>query len=100
MDAKQEREGPTAAFDRSVWRVVGTPLAPALGSGPLDGCDVAVKDLFAVAGHRVGGGVPGLPYRAAAAAGVGGVRHRPAAGGRAPGRHRADRRVRVQHRRP
>jgi hypothetical protein len=72
MDAKQEREGPTAAFDRSVWRVVGTPLAPALGSGPLDGCGVAVKDLFAVAGHRVGGGVPafltGQPPRPASAA--------------------------------
>jgi amidase len=46
------------AFDRSVWRVVGAPLAPALGSGPLDGCRVAVKDLFAVAGQPVGGGVP------------------------------------------
>jgi Asp-tRNA(Asn)/Glu-tRNA(Gln) amidotransferase A subunit family amidase len=50
--------GPPPAFDRSVWRVVGAPLAPALGSGPLDGCGVAVKDLFAVAGHPVGGGVP------------------------------------------
>jgi len=72
MDAKQAREGPTVAFDRSVWRVVGTPLAPALGSGPLDGCGVAVKDLFAVAGHRVGGGVPaflaGQPSRLASAA--------------------------------
>ena len=59
MDEKQARECPTsAAFDRSVWRVVGAPLAPALASGPLDGCGVAVKDLFAVAGHPVGGGVP------------------------------------------
>jgi Asp-tRNA(Asn)/Glu-tRNA(Gln) amidotransferase A subunit family amidase len=59
MDVKQARECPTsAAFDRSVWRVVGAPLAPALASGPLDGCGVAVKDLFAVAGHPVGGGVP------------------------------------------
>jgi amidase len=47
-----------AAFDQSVWRVVGAPLAPALGPGPLDGCRVAVKDLFAVAGQPVGGGVP------------------------------------------
>jgi len=46
------------AFDRSVWRVVGVPFAPALGSGPLDGYRVAVKDLFAVAGQPVGGGVP------------------------------------------
>ena len=46
------------AFDQAVWRVVGAPLAPALGPGPLDGCRVAVKDLFAVAGHPVGGGVP------------------------------------------
>jgi amidase len=59
MDAEQARECSTPpAVDRSVWRVVGAPLAPALGSGPLDGCGVAVKDLYAVAGHRVGGGVP------------------------------------------
>jgi Asp-tRNA(Asn)/Glu-tRNA(Gln) amidotransferase A subunit family amidase len=60
------------AFDQSVWRVVGAPLAPALGSGPLDGCRVAVKDLFAVAGQPVGGGVPAYlagqaPQRASAA---------------------------------
>jgi amidase len=73
MDAERAREcstPPTA--DRSVWRVVGAPLAPALGSGPLDGCGVAVKDLYAVAGHRVGGGVPaylaGQPPRQASAA--------------------------------
>ena len=29
MDAKQAREGPAVAFDRSVWRVVGVPLARA-----------------------------------------------------------------------
>jgi Asp-tRNA(Asn)/Glu-tRNA(Gln) amidotransferase A subunit family amidase len=46
------------AFDQSVWRVVGAPLAAALGPGPLDSCGVAVKDLFAVAGQPVGGGVP------------------------------------------
>jgi Asp-tRNA(Asn)/Glu-tRNA(Gln) amidotransferase A subunit family amidase len=46
------------AFDRSVWRVVGAPLAAALGRGPLDGYGVAVKDVFAVAGQPVGGGVP------------------------------------------
>ena len=48
----------TAPFDRSVWRVVGAPLVAALGPGPLDGCGVAVKDLFAVAGYPVGAGVP------------------------------------------
>ena len=48
----------SAAFDRSVWRVVGAPLAPPLRPGPLDGHDVAVKDLIAVGGHPVGGGVP------------------------------------------
>jgi Asp-tRNA(Asn)/Glu-tRNA(Gln) amidotransferase A subunit family amidase len=47
------------AFDFAVWRVVGAPFAPALGSGALDGRRVAVKDLFAVAGQPVGGGVPG-----------------------------------------
>jgi amidase len=47
-----------AAFDQSVWRVVGAPLAPPLRPGPLDGYGVAVKDLIAVGGHPVGGGVP------------------------------------------
>ncbi|MEU6537843.1 amidase [Streptomyces sp. NPDC047000] len=50
--------GPPAAFDRTVWRVVGDPLTPATASGPLDGHGIAVKDLFDVAGHPVGGGVP------------------------------------------
>jgi len=62
------------AFDQSVWRVVGAPFAPALGPGPLDGCRVAVKDLFAVAGQPVGGGVPaflaGQPPQAKSAASV------------------------------
>ncbi|MGP2438392.1 amidase [Streptomyces sp. JW3] len=47
-----------AAFDRTVWRVVGDPLLPATAPGPLDALGVAVKDLFDVAGHPVGGGVP------------------------------------------
>ena len=50
--------GPPPAFDQSVWRVAGAPFAAALGHGPLDGLGVAVKDLFAVAGQAVGGGVP------------------------------------------
>ncbi len=54
----QGRPATSPGFDQSVWRVVGAPLAPALASGPLDGCGVAVKDLFAVAGQPVGGGVP------------------------------------------
>jgi amidase len=62
------------AFDQSVWRVVGAPFAPALGPGPLDGLRVAVKDLFAVAGQPVGGGVPaylaGQPLQPASAPSV------------------------------
>lgn len=49
---------PAAPLDPSVWRVVGTPLVAASGSGPLDGVTVAVKDLFAVAGERLGAGNP------------------------------------------
>jgi len=45
-------------FDSTVWRMVGDPLLEPTALGPLDGLGVAVKDLFAVAGHRVGGGVP------------------------------------------
>ena len=58
------------AIDRRVWRVVGEPLvsgrhddgvigsAPPGGSRVLAGETVAVKDLFAVAGHAIGAGVP------------------------------------------
>jgi amidase len=45
-------------LDTSVWRVRGEPLARPTGSGPLDGLRVAVKDLFAVEGHRRGAGNP------------------------------------------
>jgi Asp-tRNA(Asn)/Glu-tRNA(Gln) amidotransferase A subunit family amidase len=48
----------SAAADDSTWRLVGDPLVAASGSGVLDGETVAVKDLFAVAGHRVGAGNP------------------------------------------
>jgi amidase len=44
--------------DRRTWRVVGNPLVVATGRGVLDGETVAVKDLFAVAGHRIGAGNP------------------------------------------
>ncbi|GAA2249156.1 DUF3225 domain-containing protein [Herbiconiux moechotypicola] len=50
--------GATPAVDGRVWRVAGAPLVPAAASGPLDGATVAVKDLFAVAGFAIGGGVP------------------------------------------
>nr|WP_243861821.1 AtzH-like domain-containing protein [Frigoribacterium endophyticum] len=52
-------QAPRPAVDTRVWRVVGGPLVPArASSGPLAGRTVAVKDLFAVAGHAVGAGVP------------------------------------------
>ena len=51
--------------DSSIWREHGTPLLPPLGSGPLDGRTVAVKDLFAVAGFPIGAGNPGWLAQAA-----------------------------------
>jgi Asp-tRNA(Asn)/Glu-tRNA(Gln) amidotransferase A subunit family amidase len=51
--------GPPPAYDARVWRVVGDPLVPATDDdGPLSGETVAVKDLYAVQGHRVGAGSP------------------------------------------
>lgn len=44
--------------DRAVWRVSGTPLAGPTGSGALDGKQVAVSDLFAIAGQQLGAGNP------------------------------------------
>lgn len=50
---------PAPALDTRVWRVVGDPLVPApTQDGPLAGESVAVKDLYAVAGHPVGAGNP------------------------------------------
>jgi len=49
---------PPAALDPRIWRVVGDPLVPPSGDGPLTGQSVAVKDLYAVAGHAVGAGNP------------------------------------------
>jgi len=46
------------AFDTTVWRVVGDPLVAGEPAGPLAGETVAVKDLYAVAGHAVGAGNP------------------------------------------
>ena len=48
----------TSAIDLTIWRVVGTPLVAATRPGPLSGMGVAVKDLYAVAGQRVGVGNP------------------------------------------
>jgi Asp-tRNA(Asn)/Glu-tRNA(Gln) amidotransferase A subunit family amidase len=47
-------------FDPRVWRVrpESGPLVAPTGSGVLDGETVAVKDLFAVAGQRIGAGNP------------------------------------------
>lgn len=50
--------------DPHIWRAVGAPLLAATGAGPLSGLRVAVKDLFDLAGQRVGGGTP--EYLAAA----------------------------------
>lgn len=44
--------------DKAVWRVSGSPLVAGATTGPLAGRSVAVKDLFAVAGHAIGAGNP------------------------------------------
>src|SRR5512146_262265 len=44
--------------DVTIWREYGEPLLPPLSAGLLDGLTVAVKDLFPVAGFRVGAGNP------------------------------------------
>jgi Asp-tRNA(Asn)/Glu-tRNA(Gln) amidotransferase A subunit family amidase len=49
---------PARTLDTTVWRVAGAPLVAPTGTGPLDGSTVAVKDLFAVRGFAIGGGVP------------------------------------------
>lgn len=46
------------AFDRSIWRTVGDPLYQGAWEGPLAGLSFAVKDLFAIAGYRIGAGNP------------------------------------------
>ena len=50
--------GRTTSFDRSVWRTVGDPLYQGAFDGPLLGMRVAVKDLFAIKGYRIGAGNP------------------------------------------
>ncbi|PWD52576.1 DUF3225 domain-containing protein [Serinibacter arcticus] len=46
------------ALDRSIWRSVGAPLWQGADEGPLEGLTVAVKDLFALQGYRIGAGNP------------------------------------------
>ena len=46
------------ALDRSVWRTVGDPLYQGAWDGPLAGLTVAVKDVFAIKGYRIGAGNP------------------------------------------
>ena len=55
------------AFDPRVWRLVGDPLVRRTGDGPLAGERLAVKDLYAVAGHVVGAGNPAWEAAAAPA---------------------------------
>ncbi|MDT0317105.1 amidase [Streptomyces millisiae] len=52
------RRVPEPGPDPAVWRVSGQPLAAGAPDGPLSGVGVAVKDLFAVAGHPIGAGNP------------------------------------------
>ena len=50
---------PAPALDGRIWRIVGDPLiAGADPDGVLGGETVAVKDVFAVAGQRIGAGHP------------------------------------------
>ncbi|GAA3928006.1 amidase [Actinomadura viridis] len=47
-----------SAVPGPVWRVTGEPLARGAADGPLAGVGVAVKDLYAIAGQRIGAGNP------------------------------------------
>lgn len=62
LAASRRRPDPDAplavGIDSSVWRQHSTPLVPPSRRGPLQGETVAVKDLFDVAGQRVGAGNP------------------------------------------
>jgi amidase len=52
------RRPPHPGDGDAVWREHGDPLVAATGDGPLRGLRVAVKDLYAVRGHRIGAGNP------------------------------------------
>ncbi|ROQ40113.1 Asp-tRNA(Asn)/Glu-tRNA(Gln) amidotransferase A subunit family amidase [Frondihabitans sp. PhB188] len=56
--ATAQVHAPSPIFDTRIWRVVGAPLVAGADEGSLLGETVAVKDLFAVAGVRIGAGVP------------------------------------------
>ena len=60
--------GASPAVDSRIWRLVGTPLVDPTGNGDLAGETLAVKDLFDIAGQKVGGGVPDYLTAAASAA--------------------------------
>lgn len=45
-------------LNRTMWRTVGDPLFQGAWEGPLAGKTVAVKDLFAIKGYRIGAGNP------------------------------------------
>ncbi|MFK4834960.1 AtzH-like domain-containing protein [Microbacterium sp. ZW T2_14] len=45
-------------LDRTVWRTVGDPLWQGAWEGALTGLTIAVKDLFAIKGYRIGAGNP------------------------------------------
>jgi len=47
---------PAPAMDTRVWRLLGAPLVKGASSGALVGKTVAVKDLFAIEGQKVGVG--------------------------------------------
>lgn len=68
MSAVPGPDGPRAAFDRTIWRVVGDPLVRGAAAGPLAGARVAVKDLFDVAGQVAGAGNPAWEREAPVAA--------------------------------
>lgn len=44
--------------EKAVWRERGAPLVAPAAAGPLSGVRLAVKDVHAVAGHRMGAGNP------------------------------------------
>ncbi len=48
----------TPPLDRSIWRSVGDPFLQGAWEGALAGLTVAVKDVFAIAGFRIGAGNP------------------------------------------
>lgn len=51
---------PAPALDSRIWRIAGTPLVQGSRNAdkmlPLQGCTVAVKDLYGVKGYAIGAG--------------------------------------------